>query len=173
MDIKRILLKVFKVKKYNCNILEIDVNKQMVLISYTGVDVCLKISILDIIYDNSIIKNIPITHASRLGYFYGLVLDKNNSCDLNKPLKMDFFLEENSNNKYVIKFINRDGSLVYMDKYKRLTFRDLPINIYNNRKIIEGFSQSQAMYIGFLAYKSLSKKNRTKSLSMKNFLRVV
>lgn len=118
--------------------------------------------IYEMVCNANIIHNMSSIHSSYLGYFYGLLIDKQKndiSFLLNKKQKSEFFLSLNRG-KNIILSITRDGRINYKNKNLDEIYTKYPIDIYRNESVLINFESSQACYIGILAGISQKKCQR-------------
>lgn len=113
----------------------------------------------EIVCDTNIIHNMSSIHSGYLGYYYGLLLDKQKTdvSFLRNKHKSGFFLRAGS---YVILSITRDGRVNYKNKNSNTIYTKHPLDIYRNESVLISFEPSQSCYIGILAGISQKKYQR-------------
>jgi uncharacterized integral membrane protein (TIGR00697 family) len=138
-------------KGYLYNLESINLDTKKVSVYFKGTRGVVVLNIRTLALDSAIITRMKSIDVSHVGYYYAMIgnLDSNRIA-VNDQRK----LLESYNLKagiFNIKAIGRDGKLVIEDSRNLLLFNKFPLDVYQNKKLIENFSTSQALYIGYLA----------------------
>lgn len=151
---------------------KIDVPKNKVLLYCHFSRGFLNTSIMEIIINPEIITNLPIKQAGLLGYFYGKFWQANKKyIDFFEQKKNREFSLRNSNSKFKINSLDRDGMITYFDINTNEIFKKYPVEIYRNERLIIHFDSIQACYLGILA--GISDNKKPKNCLRKPILTIV
>lgn len=104
-----------------------------------------------LISDFSIINKMKAEDAAHIGYYSAFIKNsdsKKTYCNDNIASNNHYNLNKGLFN---IQAISRDGKLIIEDIRNAVIFKKTPLAIYRNQGLIEQFSRTQALYIGYLA----------------------
>lgn len=133
---------------YLCRIEKIDLEKSLFIIYCRGINTPIKLKFNEMINDVVVLSNFSPRQASWIGYYYGKyykgLTKKNYSCSV--PFD---FSSKDSQKKYCITMVTRNGNLVYTDNVRNTSYTMCPIRIMSRDDLIMKFNSLQACYIGF------------------------
>jgi hypothetical protein len=120
----------------------------------------LNTTIMEVILNQEIIKNLPINQAGTLGYLYGKLFchDGKNIEKITHPKKNECFSLTNSGSQLKINSLDREGVVTFTDINTKEIFKKTPLEIYENEALMNKFDAIQACYIGILAGIFITKK---------------
>jgi hypothetical protein len=105
----------------------------------------------NLVLDSSIVSKMKATDAASIGYYFSIIGNNNSTAGSIKN-ERNLSINYNLNSSiFNIMAINRDGKLIIEDTRNVLKFNKKPSDLYSNKKLLEKFSASQALYIGYLA----------------------
>ena len=161
---------VFRTEPYY-RIVGVNISTQEMSFRIKGKAVLLKCKFSEAVADADIISGLLPTDACWLGGYYGRVLIATiEGRDKIKKIKSLGFLLENPTAQYQVVFLNRSGSLVYLDKKTGQEFTELPLSLVSKPNIISKFDSTQACYIGILAGVEMGKNGgKIKNLTASPF----
>lgn len=141
-------------KGYIYNLETINLETKKATFYYKGTRGLVQLHLSTLFFTPTIISKIRAMDAAHIGYY----------CSITDGLTKPFLSQENSFNSNTkptllegtlnILAIERDGKLLIQDTNRSLKLKKCPIDIYNNPPLLESFSSSQALYIGYLSGKS-------------------
>ena len=145
-------------KKFPYKIEEINLQKNLVILTCAGTRTVIKLTLEDVIADSVIINGLCPYQACLLGGCYGRLMraSPDRGHKLKKVKDMNFLLS-NKQGRYVIRYQHRNGEIGYFNKKTRQELTEHPLTMANNRYIISEFDPTEACYIGILAGSSLER----------------
>lgn len=158
--IKSIALAAWYAKSYAYTLESINLATRKASLHYKGTRGIVVITMQKIVYHESMINKISPGDAAHIGFYYGLT---ENQYGNNKSFFSNIEEQKNQSLKkggLNIFAICRDGKLNIKDNDSQIVFTKTPTDLYKNKLIINKFSSSQSLYIGYLS--SLDKCKREK-----------
>lgn len=161
-EIKNLYFEYQRKRDIIYRIIMIDPKKQNAILQIKDKNVIFKSNVIQILYDANILKGLAPKDASHLGIVYGKILKK--VSDNKSFLKNDRMMNllQNNNGKYRILYERRDKKIGYVNIISNDVYIESPLEIANNKEVINQFNPSQACYIGILAGIMLEKSKYKK-----------
>lgn len=129
-----------------CRIEKIDITNQTVIIACLGIETAICASLDDIVFDRTLINNLPALQVSWLGYSYGKAFLR-----CRQPRSEQSDKEDLENDKYILFCLDREGYFIYIDKANQKQYRKVPSEILRDKKMLQEFSKQQILYISIQA----------------------
>ena len=147
----------------------IHIDKMGVQLRLKGKNAVFTQTLLDIVYQNTIISGLSPIDACQLGVFYGFNLNKLPAEEEKNYAPFAI----NNKGRYRITSQNRRGEITFIDTLTK-KIKTLPLtNLVKKTAIIQHFDPTQACYIGLLAGMKIQQDPIRKPCDLKNDKNVI
>ncbi len=165
---KHMALAAWYAKGYVYQLESINLATQKANLYFKGARRVINLPLQKIVFNDHLINNSASTDSAHIGYYYG-VLESKGEIDQSMLIERMQILKRGDLN---ITSICRDGKLTVEGRDSQILLSKKPIELYKNKLILEKFSPSQALYIGYLASISNHKGN-IHSISKNHNIRII
>lgn len=150
--LKNLFLLAWNAKGFMYVLEEIDTDRSKAILYFKGTRGVINISLSHLFYNKAIIDKLSPVDAAHIGYYYSQFQDGDNIFFFkdykDKETNLNIIFQSGELN---ILGITRDKKIVIEDAKNTIEFLKFPIEVYKNKLMLERFSSSQALYIGYLS----------------------